>query len=431
MELTRVSDTGEMNVVLTKKPFEKPKNSRGSILVVDDSRAQRKLLTKTLARWGHKTLEADSGQSALEVCRSETVSFVISDWMMPGMSGVEFCRAFRELKGEEPAYFILLTAQTERDVLAEGLESGADDFLSKPFNTIEMKARIKAGERILHAQNDLKEKRDQLQDTLAELQSLYSAVDRDLQEARSFQQALVPQRHYQLGRGDVSLLYEPSGHVGGDLCGLFPISDHRYGIYSVDVAGHGVASALMTARIAGFLNPASPDRNIALLAAPDGSHDMRRPDEVCGMLNDLLLAEIETDRYFTMVLADVDFASGHVTMAQAGHPNPAILRGDGRVEYVSSFGMPIGLISGAEFSCFEVSLGLDDRLLLHSDGLTECPIDSEGTLLEEEGLSDLLRKASVLNGEKFMQELHLRLSEASGLDEFPDDLSAVLIERHS
>ncbi len=68
------------------------------------------------------------------------IDFVVSDWMMPGMSGVEFCRKFREIKRDRPAYFILLTAQTDRETLAEGLENGADDFLSKPFNVIELKA---------------------------------------------------------------------------------------------------------------------------------------------------------------------------------------------------------------------------------------------------------------------------------------------------
>ena len=100
------------------------------ILVVDDSRAQRTLLVKTLARAGYATLEAASGEEALDLCRSGDVELVISDWMMPGMSGVEFCRAYRAHRGARPGYFILLTAQTEREVLVEGLESGADDCLS-------------------------------------------------------------------------------------------------------------------------------------------------------------------------------------------------------------------------------------------------------------------------------------------------------------
>lgn len=86
-----------------------------------------------------------------------------------------------------------------------------------------------------------------------------------LLEARLFKQALAPMRHYDLeGEGRVSLLYEPSGHLGGDLVGLFPILKRRYGLYAVEFAGHGVASALMTARITGFLNSASPDPKLCI-----------------------------------------------------------------------------------------------------------------------------------------------------------------------
>ncbi len=418
-----------MNLLVSDKSLTLDAVSAQPVLVVDDSRAQRRLLAKTLERWGHTTIEAESGEAALEICQSQAIEFVISDWMMPGMSGVEFCRQFRDYMGERPAYFILLTAQTEREVLAEGLESGADDFLSKPFNVVEMKARITAGKRVLTAQRDLKEKNDLLQQTLGELQELYSAIDRDLHEARNFQQALVPERHHDVPGGEVSLLYEPSGHVGGDLVGLFPISEGRYGIYAVDVAGHGVASALMTARIAGLLNPASPDRNLALTVDENGTRAMLPPDEVCTALNNLLLAEIETDRYLTMILADVDFGTGRVILAQAGHPSPAVMRSNGSVEFVSSYGMPIGLVPEAEFSAFEIFLGEGDRLLFHSDGITECPIDEDGTLLDDDGLHKLLVKLSDKSGPDLVETLRSDLAHLSGLEDFPDDLSAVLIER--
>ena len=120
------------------------------ILVVDDSRAQRRLLARALGKWGYETIEADSGEAALDITASSQVDIVISDWMMPGMSGVEFSRAFRAQCQDRPAYFILLTAQTEREVLAEGLESGADDFLSKPFSSVELRARLRAGERVVN-----------------------------------------------------------------------------------------------------------------------------------------------------------------------------------------------------------------------------------------------------------------------------------------
>lgn len=113
--------------------------------------------------------------------------------------------------------------------------------------------------------------------------------------------------------------------------GVFPVSETRIGLYAIDVSGHGVSSALMTARLAGYLSATTPEQNVALVHGPDGFLP-RPPNEVLADLNQMFLGEIETELYFTMLLADVDLATGRVTMAQAGHPCPAIQRADGRVE---------------------------------------------------------------------------------------------------
>ena len=155
---------------------------------------------------------------------------------------------------------------------------------------------------------------------------------------------------------------------------------------------------------------------------------MLPPDIVCARLNELLLAEIDTDRYLTMILADVDLATGQTTLSQAGHPSPAVQKADGTVQYCSSFGMPIGLIQGAEYTSFQIKLAAGDRLLLYSDGITECPIDQKGALLDETGLEKILNQLRRSKGTDFIDELLLSLTGVSGLDEFPDDLSAILLE---
>ena len=189
-----------------------PMRADAPVLVVDDSRAQRRLLTRTLEKWGYEIVEAGSGEEALALCRDRGIEIVISDWMMPGMSGVEFCRAFKDAAGR-PTFFILLTAQTERERLAEGLESGADDFLSKPFNAVELRARLRAGYRVVEAQRALGEKNVALSRTLEDLSDAYAAIERDLKGARVFQEGLVPERHVSFGPAEVSLLFRSSGHV--------------------------------------------------------------------------------------------------------------------------------------------------------------------------------------------------------------------------
>ena len=379
-------------------------------------------------KWGYETIEAGSGDEALSTCASVDVDFVISDWLMPGLSGVEFCQRFRRLKSERPAYFILLTAQTEREKLAEGLESGADDFLSKPFNVIELKARVRAGQRVLAAQRDLIAKNRLLRRTLDDLKEAQGAIERDLKEAQSFQQGLVPERFRALPGAELSILYQPSGHVGGDLVGMFPISDTRYGVFALDVAGHGIASALMTARLAANLSAVSPDQNVALTAHASGQRAMLPPGEVCEALNRMLLEESDTDKYLTMVLAEIDLDTGQVVMAQAGHPSPLLLKSDGRAEYLAAYGLPVGLIPDATYDETEVRLARGDRLILYSDGMTECP-GLDGDLLDEDGFLAMVMAHRHLKGEAFVEALTAALGDFAGRTDFPDDLSAMVIER--
>lgn len=422
-----MSENVVMNMHSSRLDTNAPTTERETVLVVDDSRSHCRLMSRTLERWGYRTLEAGGGHEALEICRTEDISLVISDWMMPGMSGVEFCRAYRYLIGDRPGYFILLTAQTEREALAEGLENGADDFLTKPFNAIELRARILAGERVLNAQRDLTVKNGELSATLDKLSEAYTAIDRDLREARKFQEGLVPERHLRLGGADISLLFRPSGHVGGDMVGYFDIRPGEKGIYAVDVSGHGVSSALMTARIASFFSDAAPERNVALRRGRDG-YEMLPPDEVCHHLNALLQNDAESDLYLTMILARLQIETGEITLCQAGHPSPLIWRADGGLEFQEAFGMPIGLVENAAYSAVTVTLAPGDRLFLYSDGITECP-DPDGTILDEDGLVQVLSKTTVAGGQQCLSALVAALERYAGTDDFPDDLSAVLIEK--
>ena len=233
------------------------------VLVVDDSRAQRRILTVQLERWGYQVVEAASGEAALDLCRAQTFDIVMSDWMMPGMTGLELCRAYKDLPREGYGYFVLLTSKSEKAEVAAGLETGADDFLAKPVSSEELRARLRVGERIVGMHMELVAKNRLIGATLDQLQKLYDSLDRDLVEARKLQQSLVMDRQRDFGPCKASALFRPSGHVGGDLVGSFQINPLHVAIYSVDVSGHGVASAMMTARLAGLLSGGTPDQNIA------------------------------------------------------------------------------------------------------------------------------------------------------------------------
>lgn len=405
-----------------------PSGAGRRILVVDDSRVQRRILTSQLARAGYEVSEAASAEEALDLARQGGHDLVISDWVMQGMTGLELCSALRACTQGTYVYFILLTSKSETSEIAHGLDSGADDFLTKPVSGDELRARLAAGERILRMERELTEKNRQLGHALTELQSLYDTLDRDLVEARKLQQSLVRDRHRRFGPVEVSLLLQPSGHVGGDLVGAFPINARRIGVYAIDVSGHGITSALMTARLAGFLSSASPDQNIALMRGPRGGYEPLPPDEVAAKLNRIVLEELETDTYFTLLYADIDLGTGRVAMVQAGHPHPMILRRDGGRELLGQGGLPIGLVSEARYETILARLAPGDRLLVMSDGITEV-CDPAGRQISPRDLDGQVAACSQETGPEFLAALLAALGAYSATP-FSDDISAVLIEFH-
>ena len=156
-------------------------------LVVDDSGVQRKILSASLVRWGFQVYSVSSCAEALEVCQTNPPDLVICEWMMPNMNGLEFCQAFRAIPRENYGYFILVSSRSEKIEVMRGLEIGVDDFLTKPMNASELQARIKAGQRIIDMHRSLTEQNTLVTDTLAELRTVYDAIDQDLLQARKIQ----------------------------------------------------------------------------------------------------------------------------------------------------------------------------------------------------------------------------------------------------
>lgn len=399
------------------------------VLIVDDSRLQRRILSGFMHKWGFEVVEADSGESALEICTVSPPDLVLSDWMMPGMSGLEFCRALREMAVDQYSYFILLTSKSEKNEVAQGLDAGSDDFLTKPVNPDELRARIAAGDRILGMQRELSDKNRMISDTLNQLQQAYDTIDRDLIQAKKIQESLVPELSREFGSSRISLLLKPCGHIGGDLVGMFSPGPNRVGFYSIDVSGHGITSAMMTARLGGYLNSNYFDQHVGMERRTSKFYSLRDPAEVAGLLNARLVADRAIDDYFTMAYAIADLRTGMVRMVQAGHPHPLVLRKNGEMEFVGEGGIPIGLVSGVPHEQVSFQLQVGDRLLLYSDGFSECRMKN-GEMLEEDGLIDLIRQAGPDQlGQEFLDDLFWRLTQSMSEETgFDDDISATLFE---
>jgi two-component system cell cycle response regulator len=135
------------------------------ILIADDSIVSRHLLEATLRKWGYDVMVACDGAEALELLQRENApSLIILDWMMPGMTGVEVCRRIRLRDSEPYTYILLLTSKSQKEDLIEGMEAGADDYITKPFDQNELQVRLRAGIRLVDLQTQLLKAREDLRD---------------------------------------------------------------------------------------------------------------------------------------------------------------------------------------------------------------------------------------------------------------------------
>lgn len=162
------------------------------VLVVDDDENYIYLVGRILKSMNHEVLSASDGQTAWEIIQAEPVPFVITDWMMPDLDGVDLVRRIRSADFPYYVYLIMLTAKQTKDDVVGGLDAGADDYIIKPFDMNEMRARIAIGERILGLETRLRETMEQLaqqatHDSLTGLynrRALYDLIDQEMSRSR-------------------------------------------------------------------------------------------------------------------------------------------------------------------------------------------------------------------------------------------------------
>ncbi len=212
---------------------------RGSIpqqiLVADDSRVFRDLLHDLLLEWGYEVIAVPDGQQAWDLLRQENgPRLALLDWMMPGMEGAEICREVRAAIRDRYVYIILLSVRAGLEDVVKGMESGADDYMVKPFQTDELRARLRAGERVLALQQQLVEAREALREqaTRDGLTGLWNRT------------AIFDILQNELARSGRSA--EPLIVLMADLDGFKPVNDH-FGHMAGDTVLRQVAARMRAA----------------------------------------------------------------------------------------------------------------------------------------------------------------------------------------
>lgn len=206
------------------------------VLIADDDAFSRRLLQRTLDKWGYETIAVDDGDKALELLRQEDAPHLaVVDWMMPGMDGLELCRKIRQFDSGRLVYIIILTAKGKVEDLVQAMEAGADDFTTKSFDVRELKVRLRAAERIVNLEETLR--RMATRDCLTKLwnrSAILDLLERELSRAQRNGGAvgviMADVDHFK----QVNDVY---GHTGGDAVLMEIASRIRSGLRHYDGAG--------------------------------------------------------------------------------------------------------------------------------------------------------------------------------------------------
>lgn len=320
------------------------------ILVIDDDPAIQLVLKRTLVQEGHRISLASNGCEGLLRAQQAIPDLIICDWMMPLKDGLEVCQLVKGDPRLSTTFFILLTSKRSISDRVRGLDSGADDFLAKPIELAELKARVRAALRIQQLTQDLQEQKHQMETELA--------------EASDYVQSLLPKPLTHPIAIDSCFI--PSRQLGGDCFDYAWVSSNHLVMFLLDMSGHGLGAALPSVSILNLL------RSRSLTGV-----DFHQPHQVLTALNRIFQMDNQGDKYFTLWYGIYSRSDRQLRYASAGHP-PALLlsrQADGscQVLRLKTPGFPIGLFPDAQFVSHSHTLEQSSQLYIFSDGIYEIP----------------------------------------------------------
>jgi serine phosphatase RsbU (regulator of sigma subunit) len=346
-------------------------------LVVDDNEDNRYTLLRRLKREGYDDLTAaESGERALDLLATRAFDLVLLDVMMPGLNGYQVLERMRADGRTRDIPVIMISAMDEIESVVRCIELGAEDYLSKPFNPILLRARVGAC---------LEKKR--MRDELLR-HSL--RMERELASAREIQLSMVPS-DFPRPSAECALAVhgtlQPAREVGGDLYDCFRLDPQTLCLVVADVSDKGACAALFMARA---------KTAIRLLATQMGQTP-ERPlalSELVAHSNDELCRDNPLAMFVTLVIATVDGRSGELAWCNAGHTFPYAIGGDGSVTALREcHGIPLGVKSAASFRSARTQLARGGAFFAYTDGIVEA-MDEHGQFFGEAGLEAALRSCA-------------------------------------
>ncbi|OBZ16254.1 response regulator [Bacillus sp. FJAT-27264] len=329
------------------------------ILIVDDNPTNVIIIREILKKEDYRNfITASSAKEMLDLLgidqnkpeerpRQSDIDLILLDMMMPEMDGIEACRVVQQYEHLKDIPIIMVTAVGDSKKLAEALDAGAVDYVTKPINKVELMARIRLALRLKQEKDWHKERDQRIQDELKLAALVQNAVLSLPIEEEDF---------------EVHAIYQPSFELAGDLYAWYALGDGRYGVILLDMMGHGISSSLFCMFIASVLKD-----TVTTYVEPE-----KVVQELNRRFNQLYIEKSLVQYYFTAIYMVVDTRMRRIDYVNAGHPPALFFEGDSKEPVLlKSNSHPVGLFDRMEAQPQSLSFEEDGHLVLYTDGLLE------------------------------------------------------------
>ena len=377
-----------------------------TILVVDDSRLNRNLLTTSLAHGGYRFWEASHGREAMEILAHHPgIDLILLDLMMPEMDGFAFLKWRMGNPEARGVPVIVNSSLDDVESLTKVLVMDCYDYFVKPLSEMDLELVLP-----LKIRNAVNSKR-----MMADLRGKNRIMADELELASRYQQFLLP-KQMELPGIKAAWLFKPCREVGGDYFDFFELPGGDLGLVVADVSGHGVAAA-MTASILKALVP----RYL-------GAHES--PAAVLALLNEDLLRLTPEDIFVTTFLGRYNPRDKRLRWSMAGHPSPLLQDSTGRIIPLEQSSPFLGVFSNdqplLQYCDRQSRLTGGQRLVVYTDGLVDAP-NAQGKPMGPERLEQLLMQHRALAAGQLTQKLAIELGQCDG-EQLPDDVAVIIMD---
>ena len=369
------------------------------VLIVDDAKPNVDMLVESL-RGDYKLSVALGGEAALRAVEKSPPDLVLLDIVMPDLDGYEVCRRLRADPATREIPIMFLSSLEDVTDKARGFELGANDYLTKPFEILEVKARVNS---LLKAK--------------AYADAVKAAQERDLTIAREIQLGLLPSDFAAPTAGtgwDVHAVIEPARHVGGDLFEVLRLPGDRLLLAVGDVCGKGITAALFMAVAQTLL------RTLA--------RQCETPGEILSRLNEELAAQNPRSMFVTMACLDV--RGSRVTCANGGHDTSLLVGSAAPRAVFPSTGTVLGLFPDQAYASESVELSPGETLVLYTDGVSEAA-NPGGALFGDERLHACFAGGAAATATESVERLLASVRAFAAGAPQSDDITILALRRSS